>query len=93
MKKTVTITRVVEEKKEVRCSDFSGQPIPELHWSCVTKIWCATSDHGDRTSGNVGTVFTLDLLPEEMDDFKTALSDLILSMKAKYEARNVKPKK
>ncbi|MCC7421814.1 MAG: hypothetical protein IT428_16165 [Planctomycetaceae bacterium] len=90
MQKTVSVVREVREAKQVRVSDFSGREIPDLHWSAVTKIWCQTSDHGNSTNGNIATVFMLDLMPEEMADFQSGLLDLMRSLKAKYQARNVK---
>ena len=85
--KTVIVKRTIEEKKEIRVSDVSGCEMPLFHCSAVTKIWCQTSDHNNNKSGNIGTVFDLDLMPEEMQEFKDRIQDVLTSMRAKYRPK------
>ena len=80
------IEKTVVKYEDVRVSDFSGQPIPRLHWAAVTCISCHTFDHGNF-HGNKTKVFELDLSPEEMRDFLVQLEKLIASMKSKYRHR------
>lgn len=83
---TRTITETVEKKVSMRVSDFSGIEIPKLNWGTVTNIWCTTSDHGNK-HGNIGTVFDLELRPEEMKAFKEDLHKLIEQHKRKWMSR------
>lgn len=69
--------------KPITVSDFSGVEIPPMHWSAVTKISAAKFD----AAGNKYTVFDLDLLPEEMQEFRTELDRVIGQLTAKYRAR------
>lgn len=87
VKKSEQVT--VTKERTARVSDFSGLEIPSsLHWSCVTNIWCVTSDHGGKR-GNIRTVFDMDLMPEEMDAFCKDLGDLIQTHQARAKARLV----
>lgn len=84
--KQVTVT----ETRDARVSDFSGTEIPNgLHWSAVTNIWCMTSDHG-TTGGNKRTIFSLDLMPEEMDAFCKDLHGLIQTHITRAKSRLVR---
>lgn len=76
---------VVVNKREARVSDISGREIPSnLHWGAVTVIECAAYDHGAGTSGNTHQVFCLDLMPEEMAEFRAGIDRLIESLRSKY---------
>lgn len=54
-----------------------------MHWSAITKIAAYKTDG----SGNKYTVFDFDLLPEEMQEFRTELDRVIQQLTAKYRAR------
>lgn len=86
MRSSVIEEKRVQVKREFRASDFSGREIPEFHWSTVTNIWCLTSDHGVK-HGNLTSVFDLDLMPEEMAEFRNELNELVARMKAKHSRR------
>lgn len=91
MIKKVITERVIQETRDGRFSDFSGVELPQnMDWSARTKIWCTTSDHG-RKGGNTIDEFELDLMPEEMCDFRHELQSLIRSMKEKYSKRQTRP--
>lgn len=83
MKRNVTTERVVKEVREATVSDFSGIEMPKFHWSTVTKF-TATAVDG---CGNKAWSHSLDLMPEEMADFRAELDRLIASLARKYSAR------
>lgn len=68
-----TVKETVESQVEYRASDFSGTKIPNFHWSTITRINCKVSDE----CGNTSVVFDLDLMPEEMNEFRNDLHKLI----------------
>lgn len=92
MMKTFTKEVTVTKSEQLRCSDFSETPIPQLHSSAVTNIWCMVSDHGNK-SGNKVMEFDLELKPEEMNEFREELGRLISRLKAKYRQRNTGEKR
>ncbi len=85
MIRTVQEIQKTTVEKKVVCSDFSGMEMPREHWSAVIRAELTFSDAAGNKTGK-----GLDLLPEEMRDFREGIDDLIASLRRKYQVRNLK---